>query len=285
MRRALVLGGGGITGLAWEIGLVAGLAESGVRLGAASDVIGTSAGSVVGTWIASGGDLAHAAASQREDPPVQDSPGDAPDAGRIMRAFGRWSAIGCYSLDDGREVGAIAREIESGRQQPWVDAIGQQLGTRSWPAALRVSAVDTRSGAVSIMDAGSGVALSRAVAASCAVPGIFPTVDIDSRNYMDGAIPTGTHAHRALERSAQSVLIVAAFDERTPGIGGLMRRELDTEAARLHEAGTHVALITPSLRAGQIVKNAMDPSLRCAAVEAGLEQGRAEASALEDWQS
>jgi NTE family protein len=284
MRRALVLGGGGITGLAWEAGLVAGLTESGVNLGAASDVIGTSAGSVVGSWITSGRDLAQAAASQREDSPVQDGSEDAPDAGRIMRAFGRWSAIGCYSLDDGREVGAIAREIGSERQPRWIEAIGQQLGTQSWPAALRVSAVDTHSGAVSIMDAGSGVALSRAVAASCAVPGIFPTVDIDGRNYMDGAIPTGTHAHRALERSAQSVLIVAAFDERTPGIGCLMRRELDSEAARLRDAGARVAVITPSARAGEIVKNAMDPSLRAAAVEAGLEQGRAEASVLEDWQ-
>ena len=53
MRRALVLGGGGITGIAWEIGVVAGLVEAGVDLRAADLFIGTSAGSVVGALIAS----------------------------------------------------------------------------------------------------------------------------------------------------------------------------------------------------------------------------------------
>lgn len=55
--RALVLGGGGITGIAWEIGLLAGLAglaADGVDLTAADLVIGTSAGSVVGAQVTSG---------------------------------------------------------------------------------------------------------------------------------------------------------------------------------------------------------------------------------------
>jgi len=47
-RAALVLGGGGITGIAWEIGVLTGLAEAGVDLTGADLVVGTSAGSVVG---------------------------------------------------------------------------------------------------------------------------------------------------------------------------------------------------------------------------------------------
>jgi NTE family protein len=47
-ERALVLGAGGITGIAWEWGILAGLAEAGVDLAGAGLVIGTSAGSVVG---------------------------------------------------------------------------------------------------------------------------------------------------------------------------------------------------------------------------------------------
>jgi predicted acylesterase/phospholipase RssA len=46
-RTALVLGGGGITGIAWEIGVLAGLAEAGTDLSGADLVVGTSAGSVV----------------------------------------------------------------------------------------------------------------------------------------------------------------------------------------------------------------------------------------------
>ena len=56
-RRALVLGGGGVAGIAWETGLIAGLAGLGIDLAAADVVIGTSAGSVVGTDIACGQEL------------------------------------------------------------------------------------------------------------------------------------------------------------------------------------------------------------------------------------
>src|SRR3954453_14185751 len=54
VMRALVLGGGGITGIGWELGIVAGLAAAGVRLEDADLVVGTSAGSVVGGPLLSG---------------------------------------------------------------------------------------------------------------------------------------------------------------------------------------------------------------------------------------
>jgi hypothetical protein len=54
LRRAVVLGGGGVTGVAWEVGLLLGLAEAGVDLGAADLLVGTSAGSVVAAQVASG---------------------------------------------------------------------------------------------------------------------------------------------------------------------------------------------------------------------------------------
>jgi NTE family protein len=53
-RRVLVLGGGGVTGIAWEIGVIAGLADQGIDLAAADVITGTSAGSVVGADITCG---------------------------------------------------------------------------------------------------------------------------------------------------------------------------------------------------------------------------------------
>src|SRR6185295_12040158 len=52
--RALVLGGGGPVGIAWELGLAAGLEEGGVRIADADRIVGTSAGSFVGAALASG---------------------------------------------------------------------------------------------------------------------------------------------------------------------------------------------------------------------------------------
>lgn len=54
MTRALVLGGGGPVGIAWESGLVAGLAEEGIDAGQADLIVGTSAGSAVGAQLAMG---------------------------------------------------------------------------------------------------------------------------------------------------------------------------------------------------------------------------------------
>src|SRR5687768_10690370 len=70
-RRALVLGGGGITGIGWELGLLAGLAEAGLDLSGADLVVGTSAGSVVGAKLTSGGGIEAMFARQLE-PATQD---------------------------------------------------------------------------------------------------------------------------------------------------------------------------------------------------------------------
>ncbi len=70
-RSALVLGGGGITGIAWEIGVLSGLAEAGVDLSGADLVVGTSAGSVVGAQLTSGAELEAMYARQLE-PPTQE---------------------------------------------------------------------------------------------------------------------------------------------------------------------------------------------------------------------
>ena len=67
-RTALVLGGGGITGIAWEIGVLAGLAEAGADLTGADLVVGTSAGSVVGAQVTAGADLEALHARQLEPP-------------------------------------------------------------------------------------------------------------------------------------------------------------------------------------------------------------------------
>src|SRR5207302_8121589 len=62
--RALVLGGGGVAGVAWELGILLGLHDTGVDVRGADLIIGTSAGSVVGAQIASGTDLESLFASQ-----------------------------------------------------------------------------------------------------------------------------------------------------------------------------------------------------------------------------
>ncbi|MGQ0507413.1 MAG: patatin-like phospholipase family protein [Myxococcaceae bacterium] len=55
--RALVLGGGGISGIAWELGILSGLVQAGVNLEKPDLIMGTSAGSIAGAQVAAGLDL------------------------------------------------------------------------------------------------------------------------------------------------------------------------------------------------------------------------------------
>src|SRR5258707_9608966 len=52
--KALVLGGGGTTGVAWELGVLLGLHDRGVDVTRVGLIVGTSAGSVVGAQMSSG---------------------------------------------------------------------------------------------------------------------------------------------------------------------------------------------------------------------------------------
>src|SRR4051794_36436289 len=66
--RALVLGGGGVTGIAWELGILKGLADAGVDLTDADLVVGTSAGSVVGAQVTTGRTVEDLYQTQLEPP-------------------------------------------------------------------------------------------------------------------------------------------------------------------------------------------------------------------------
>jgi NTE family protein len=73
---ALVLSGGGVTGMAWETAFLKGLRDAGVDLTSADLFIVTSAGSILGTQIASGIDLDTLCARQLQpaDPRLEPTP-------------------------------------------------------------------------------------------------------------------------------------------------------------------------------------------------------------------
>src|SRR3954464_4884352 len=94
MTRALVLGGGGPVGIAWESGLVAGLAQGGVDLGQADFTLGTSAGSFVGARLAMGEPAATLADliftdAERSVRNTHRSSRRPPDLGKLMRLMAK----------------------------------------------------------------------------------------------------------------------------------------------------------------------------------------------------
>jgi len=128
----LVLGGGGITGIAWEIGLLAGLADAGVDLTGAELVVGTSAGSVVGAQVTSGATPEFLFERQLE-PPAQER------VARMSRgtlARFAWAMLASRGRDVPfrRRIGALALKAEAAgltpSEQERLDVIGSRLVSR-----------------------------------------------------------------------------------------------------------------------------------------------------------
>jgi NTE family protein len=263
MGTALVLGGGGITGIAWEVGVVAALRRAGVDLTTAGVIVGTSAGSLVGALIATGVDPDAAVDAQRDGAAEREF---AVDYALVIRAF---SVLFDASLDP-REararIGAMALAAEVGDEQAHVDAFAARLPYHDWPERrLVVTAVDAETGEFVAWDKDSGVPLVRAVAASCAVPCVFPPVTVNGRRYMDGGVRSGTNAD--LAGDADRVVVLAPLAAVSPL--GAPAAELD--ALRAHASVLLVGADEAALTA--FGPNPLDRTRRVAALDAGLVQG------------
>jgi NTE family protein len=283
-RNALVLGGGGALGIAWEVGLLAGLLEEGIDTTEAQLIVGTSAGSVVGTQIAIGEPLVELLAEQV-----------APDDGAIARLiqidlqgtqqiFMRWAGIKDVTPEVRQEIGEMALGAKTVSEESWVEYFEQRLDGKPWPDRdLRITAVDCESGDFQVWTRDSSVSLARAVASSCAVPGLFPAVTIEGRRYTDGGVRSGTSAD--LAKGFDSVLIVAPIGARSEGIDPLLGRQARQEAEALRAAGSRVELVFPDAGSLESIGfNRMDGARRGVSAEAGMAQGRALASRLaEGW--
>jgi len=264
MRRGLVLGGGGIAGGWWEAGIVIGLRRAGVDPSSADVIVGTSAGSIVGSHVAFGTDLQVLAAMTSAPAEAEAAAVPAVSLEVIISALAPLFDQGLDPVEARRRVGAAAR-AEGGDEQPYIARIASLLpATDGWPQRrFLVTAVDAESGEPIAWHGGSGVRLDRAVAASCAVPAVYPPVTIDGRRYMDGGIRSPTNADLAVGCSA--VIVLNAIGHLTPGA------VLQTELAALGTPATLV--ITPDDAAAAVMgTNLLDTALAGPALEAGLTQ-------------
>jgi NTE family protein len=265
-RTALVLGGGGITGIAWEIGVLAGLAEAGTDLTGADLVVGTSAGSVVGALLASGSDLA--AVYER-----QLAPATGEQVARLNRAtvaqFG-WAMLRSRGRDVEfrRRIGALALAAEKAgltpSEQERLDVIGERLAGTQWPQRqLVITAVNAETGEFRTFDRNSGVPLLHAVAASCAVPGVYPPVTIDGRRYVDGGMRSAANADLA---QGYVRLVVLAPIPR--GVGPMASVD-----AQVTGMVSRVAVISPDAASRKAIgRNVLDPAARAPSARAGRTQ-------------
>ncbi|MDP9116683.1 MAG: patatin-like phospholipase family protein [Actinomycetota bacterium] len=275
-RSGLVLGGGGITGIAWEVGLLAGLAAQGVELRSADLVVGTSAGSVVGAQITSSASLQELFERQLEPPSAERAARIGPRERlafvlAMVRARGELPGFA-------RRVGRQAIRAGQSGALPTLDqrfaAIRSRLPSVQWPDRdLLVCVVDAESGEFRTFGRRDGVGLVDAVAASCAVPLVYPPVPIAGRLYIDGGIRSGANADVA--RGCSQVIALTPMAQ-APG-------PIPSTASQLDRLGVPSLVVKPDAAAlAAIGKNVLDPAARPGSARAGFTQAKSVAERVRE---
>nr|WP_036084335.1 patatin-like phospholipase family protein [Leucobacter chironomi] len=283
VERALVLGGGGSTGNAWLIGVVAGLAADGVDPLDAELIIGTSAGATAAAQLTAA-DPAELFAEVCVDPPAfpRGRPAKPPSA-EVADALSATGAIIADSRDAAdmrRRMGARSLALAADSRTAstrWREIVAARLPKPDWPETrMLITAMNARTGDPAVFDRLSGVPLVDAVAASCSSGAAYP---IGGEAYTDGGYRSNAD-NADLAAGSARVLVLSPFSgrTRTPEEWGL---HLAAQVDELWRGGSRVETVFPPPEVDHLFgMNAMNPALRPAAARAGYAQGRALADAL-----
>jgi NTE family protein len=266
MTHALVLAGGGVTGVAWETGVLMGLHDAGHDIiGNLDLVVGTSAGSTVGAQILSGTDIADLYAGQIAEKHNEISP--QLDLEALATIFGEMALGGTTSDEQRIRIGELALASTTVDEATRRAVIEKRLPSHNWPTTpLILTTIDALTGEFVTWTKDSGVSLVDAVTSSCAVPSVWPCVTINGRRYYDGGLRNSTNAY--LAKGHEDVIVIAPM---TGGPSTIVNAELD----ELKASGSTIRMIVADAEAIEAMgPNSLDPRFRRVAAEHGRRQGR-----------
>lgn len=269
-KRALVLAGGGLAGIAWEIGILRGVADASPETADAlreSDVlVGTSAGSTVAAQLISGLSLDALFERQLKTSTTELNP----DVGveEITELFLTAMTQPGSRAEKLRRIGCVALSAQTVSEAVRRDVIEHRLPEHEWPhRVLRISAIDTATGELVTLDRDSGVNLIDAVAASCAVPGVWPPVTIGGARYMDGGVGSTVNLELAADCDVAVALLPQGRTSPSPfGTGAVEEVE--------NFSGSAFGVFADDGSLAAFGRNPLDPACREPSALAGRMQGR-----------
>lgn len=277
--KALVLGGGGITGIAWETGVLAGLIDSGIKMDQVDKILGSSAGSFVGAILANNQNMQ----AYYQDLATHHSESD--NAQLDPAIYGLWTKAFIKGRDNEQLIGQYLGDIINSHPsnvspETRSDSIQQRLGNAKWTDQLEITAINARTGKLSTFNENSGVSLKEAVTASGAVPGLWPHINLLGESWIDGGMVSSTNA--MLVSDYQDIIILAPLSQKLGQVPSVYE-----EAEKLKEQ-SNVTLIVPDENSkGSIGKNIYSSKNIKEIGDAGYEQGKTLATSLteniENW--
>ncbi len=270
----MVLGGGGLAGIAWQTGMLLGLSEGGLPVDRADLIVGTSAGSTVAAQLAWGLPLA-GCFERQVDPALQNE--ELRPTGRSVADL--WDTMArlleevADPAERRRRIGSMALAADTVPQAVRRAVVAGRLPSDQWPERrMATVAVDAATGQRRMFDRASGAGLIDAVAASSAVPGIWPPVTIGPSRYIDGGVHSLVNAD--LVEGFTRVLVLAP----------MVDPDLTAQLTAVEAAGRAAVLSPDAASQRAFGDDALDPGVRAPAARAGRRQGReAVGSVLQLW--
>jgi NTE family protein len=284
-ERALILSGGGASGNAWLIGVVAGLFDAGLDVTETDLIIGTSAGSTAAAQITGATPTQLLAEILSAVPPARPGPIRA-DGGRLpigpvanhMEIIGGIIGAAADAPDMRRRLGAAALEMDAAsdgsRQRQWRSAVAARLPSEHWPQRkMLITAVDAHTGEPVVFDRDCGVELVDAIAASCTNGFGVPPYRIGDHRYIDGGYRANENAD--LAAGYARVLVLSPFGGRSLHPLG-WGTHLAAQADELRARGSRVETIFPDSNSQNALGDGMkvmELSRRRPSAQAGYTQG------------
>jgi NTE family protein len=249
-------------------------------LAKAEAIVGTSAGALVGALLASGREVTEALSSLARLGQHLD-PGNLAAGNASFLSAVRQASHGTEPRQALSAIGRAAQEAATLDEHAYLGLFDTLAGT-AWPAGFRCPAIDTDTGELVVWNEGSGVSLRAAVAASCALPMLFPVVTIDGRRYMDGGLLSRLNATAA---PPADVLVVLSCHPLGPAASetsalGRLATSAHAELAALRETRRVVAIEADLRELGLTEKLMMDRGLAVESHKSGQRQATKEAVVL-----
>ena len=285
LDRTISFGGGGVFFVAWQVGYLKGLSEASVPLKGAERVVGTSAGSIVAALFSAKKisgfydelrllskvpQLVSALA-----PAVSLKPSQA-------HAVDLFSKATTADPDVVRDIGRAALAAQTPEQEVMRRNILLVVRMRHWPSEiLHTSAVDTYTGERCIVSSDSGLSVPLALAASSAIPGVFPPQQLADRKCMDGGT-SGTGTHLDVLAGSKRALILRLRDPKVMKNAEMTQSPKATieESDSLKASGTEVFAASPE---SFTQADLMDASAVGKALAMGIKQGSADAQRVNEF--
>jgi NTE family protein len=296
----LVLGGGGVLGEAWMMGVLAGIEDAtGFDLRDCDYYVGTSAGSIVAAHLVAGQSPRRPSSFDGEEEVVSANgarPVDGLAAAGLAaaRRAGAWAIAAAatfapLALGLAAPGGAVARAVLLRRLPRPSQTLSdlhrniERLAPR-FDGRLRVAAVDRRNGRRVVFGSPGSprASVPDAVAASCTVPWLFAPVAIGGREYVDGGVWSPTNLDAAPAGRDTHVLClnptasIQGSNNLMTVVRGVSRTAVSVEALALRRRGAAVQMLAPNRDCADVMgTNFMDRGPRGRVLAAGYRQGLA----------